>query len=45
VELLAQDLAADASEAVITPTPLSWFLHPPPLDPAAALEPIEERVE
>jgi hypothetical protein len=45
VELLVEDLAASASEAVITSTPLSRFLDPAALDPAAALEPIEKRVE
>src|ERR687883_1594761 len=34
-----------AREAVVAAAPLAGLLHPPPLDPAAPLELVEERVE
>src|SRR5688572_31986567 len=43
--LLSQDLLAGRSQAVIAPSPLTFFLDPAAGDPAALLEPVEQRIE
>src|SRR5258706_16145394 len=45
VALCGEHLPACRSQLVITSPPLSGLLHPAALDPAAFLEPVEQRVE
>src|SRR5215213_2587863 len=43
--LRRQDLFARGGQAVIAPPPLARLLDPAPLDPAALLQAVEQRVE